>query len=425
MSQHESWHWTYEPVARKLKGMTATQTRPASRLSPLVAGIRTAVDSHADWAETAQLAADQLRRHLPTPDVLTAEQRLGSPDGYRSHTLHVEPDGSFSIVALVWRPRQFTRVHDHITWCAFGVIQGVEHEELFDADGNVIGRSDNHVGDVSGFAPPGDIHRVRNTADPTAISIHVYGTDVTRVGSSARRYYDDLDRDRKRKPIPPITEGAAAMSLARVHNFSISLDGFGTGEGQSADAHFGHAGDGLHEWMFATRWGREMLGQPGGSGGVDDAFSRLFAPGIGAEIMGAGKFGHPGWHEDPEWKGAWGPNPPFHTPVFVLTHHTRPSIEMEGGTTFHFIDASPAEALETAREAADGKDVRIGGGPTVIRDFLAAGLVDHLHTVVVPILLGRGVRLWDGLEGLEKDYEVEATASPSGVTHVTFTRAGV
>ena len=97
--------------------------------------------------------------------------------------------------------------------------------------------------------------------------------------------------------------------------------------------------------------------------------------------MGAGKFGPPGWHEDPEWKGWWGPNPPFHTPVFVLTHHPRPSIEMEGGTTFHFVDASPAEALETAREAADGQDVRIGGGATVIRDFVAAGLVDHMHIV--------------------------------------------
>jgi dihydrofolate reductase len=215
------------------------------------------------------------------------------------------------------------------------------------------------------------------------------------------------------------------MSLVRVHNFSISLDGFGTGEGQSRDAHFGHAGDRLHDWMFATRWGRAMIGQSGGSGGVDDVFARRHGPGIGAEIMGVGKFGHPGWHEDPEWQGAWGSNPPFHTPVFVLTHHTRPSIEMEGGTTFHFLDASPAEALGAAREAADGKDVRIGGGPTVVRDFLAAGLVDHLHTVVVPILLGRGVRLWDGLEGLEKDYAVEATSSPSGVTHVTFTRAGV
>ena len=170
--------------------MIATETRPVSQLTRLVAGIRVAVDARAGWSETAQLVADQLRRHLPTPDVLTAEQRLGSPDGYRSHTLHVEADGSFSIVALVWRPGQITRIHDHVTWCVFGVIQGVEHEELFDADGNVIGRSDNHVGDVSGFAPPGDIHRVHNTGEETAISIHVYGTDVMRVGSSARRYYD-------------------------------------------------------------------------------------------------------------------------------------------------------------------------------------------------------------------------------------------
>ena len=159
-------------------------------MSPLVAGIRTAVDSHAGWAETAQLVADQLRLHLPTPDVLTAAQRLGSPDDYCAHNLYVEPDGSFSIVALVWRPGQITRIHDHITWCVFGVIQGVEHEGLFDADLSLVGRSENHVRDVSGFAPPGDIHRVHNTAEETAISIHVYGTDVTRVGSSARRYYD-------------------------------------------------------------------------------------------------------------------------------------------------------------------------------------------------------------------------------------------
>src|ERR1700709_2171950 len=146
--------------------MTATQIRPASRLSPLVAGIRTAADSHPDWA-------------------LPPAQRLGSPDDYRAHNLHVEPDGSFSIVALVWRPGQLTRIHDHITWCVFGVIQGVEHEELFDADCKLVGRSENHVGDVSGFAPPGDIHRVHNTAEETAISIHVYGTDVTRAGSTA------------------------------------------------------------------------------------------------------------------------------------------------------------------------------------------------------------------------------------------------
>jgi dihydrofolate reductase len=213
------------------------------------------------------------------------------------------------------------------------------------------------------------------------------------------------------------------MSLARVQFFSVSLDGFGTGEGQSLETPFGHAGDRLHEWMFLTRWWREMVGEPGGTRGIDDAFLRLHGPGVGAEIMGARKFGPPGWHEDPDWKGWWGSNPPFHTPVYVLTHHPRESLEMEGGTRFHFIDASPAEALDTAREAADGQDVRIGGGATTIREFLTAGLVDHMHIVVVPILLGRGVRLWDGLEGMERDYTVEALTAPSGVTHLLFTRA--
>ncbi len=212
------------------------------------------------------------------------------------------------------------------------------------------------------------------------------------------------------------------MSVARVQFFSVSLDGFGTGEGLSRDEPFGHAGERQHEWMFVTRWWHERDGEPGGSGGIDDSFLRLHEPGIGAEIMGARKFGYPGWHEDPDWQGWWGDEPPFHTPVFVLTHHRRPSIAMAGGTTFHFLDAPPHEALETARNAANGQDVRIGGGPTTIREFVAAGLVDHLHVVVVPILLGRGVRLWDGLEGIEQDYDIEATASPSGVTHHFFTR---
>jgi dihydrofolate reductase len=213
------------------------------------------------------------------------------------------------------------------------------------------------------------------------------------------------------------------MSLVRVQHVTISLDGFGTGEGQSLEAPFGHAGERLHEWMFKTQWGRRMIGQSGGTSGVDDTFLRLFDQGIGAEIMGAHKYGYPGWHKNPEWKGHWGPNPVFHTPVFVLTHHTRPPIEMEGGTTFHFINASPAEAVEVARKAAGGKDVRLGGGPTMLREFLKAGVVDHMHIVVVPILLGRGVRLWDGLEGLEKNYKVESISSPSGVTHMMFTRA--
>ncbi|OZM84177.1 cysteine dioxygenase family protein [Pseudonocardia sp. MH-G8] len=162
----------------------------ADGFAVLVEGVRAAVAAGAGWADTAALVAGELRAHLPGPDVLTAEQRLGSPDDYCAHTLHVEPDGSFSIVALVWRPGQITRIHDHVTWCALGVVQGVEHEELFDADLNLIGRNENDVGAVSGFAPPGDIHRVRGTGGTTAISIHVYGTDITRLGSSARRYYD-------------------------------------------------------------------------------------------------------------------------------------------------------------------------------------------------------------------------------------------
>ena len=215
------------------------------------------------------------------------------------------------------------------------------------------------------------------------------------------------------------------MSLARVQFFSISLDGFGTGEGQSLDAPFGHAGDRLHEWMFATRWWHAMVGEPGGT--------RRHRRRLPAAVRFRDRRRDHGCREvrparmarGPGVEGPWGPNPPFHTPVFVLTHHVRPSIEMEGGTTYHFIDASPAEALETAREAAGGQDVRLGGGPTMIREFLGAGLVDHMHITVVPILLGRGIRLLDGLEGLEKDYEVESTSSPSGVTHVTFTRTGL
>lgn len=171
--------------------MPTTAFRTVDDLAELVAGVRTAVAARADWPATAQLVADQVRRHLPTPDVLTAEQRLGSPDGYQSHLLHAEPDGSFSIVAVVWRPGQITRIHDHVTWCVVGVLQGVEHEELYDAGLALTGSSDNRVGEVTGFAPPGDIHRVRNTAATTTISIHVYGTDVSRIGSSVRRYYDN------------------------------------------------------------------------------------------------------------------------------------------------------------------------------------------------------------------------------------------
>lgn len=217
------------------------------------------------------------------------------------------------------------------------------------------------------------------------------------------------------------------MSKARVHNLAVSLDGFATGEGQSLQTPFGHAGTRLMDWFFPTATFQTMTGHrerqaidPATE--ADDAFARRTNDGIGAEIMGDHKFGPPGWHDDPDWRGWWGDEPPFHTPTFVLTHRPRASIELTG-TTFHFLDASPTEALRIATEAAGGLDVRIGGGPTVTRDFLAAGLVDHLHVVVVPILLGRGVRLWDGLEGLERDYDVATVSTPSGVTHVTFDRS--
>jgi dihydrofolate reductase len=213
------------------------------------------------------------------------------------------------------------------------------------------------------------------------------------------------------------------MSLVRVHNFSVSLDGFGTGEGQSFEQPFGHAGSRLVDRFLDTRTFRKMQGEPGGSTGADEAFASNWGTGIGAEIMGRNKFGpQRGPWADEDWKGWWGDDPVFHTPVFVLTHNPRPTIQMKGGTSFHFIDAPPAEALRIAQEAAGELDVRIGGGPSTVRQFLAADLIDHMHIVIAPIVLGRGERLWDGLEGLEERFGVEAVSTPSGVTHVTFTR---
>jgi predicted metal-dependent enzyme (double-stranded beta helix superfamily) len=175
--------------------MTAMATHCATGLEPLIASIREAVARHEDWEETSVLVADALRRDMPSPYALTPEQRRGDPDRYRSHTLHVEPDGSFSIVALVWLPGQETPIHDHVTWCVFGVIQGAEHEEVFVLDeeaGRLVraGSVVNLPGDVAIAPPPGDIHRVRNAGEGVAISIHVYGTDVVRMGSSVRRVYD-------------------------------------------------------------------------------------------------------------------------------------------------------------------------------------------------------------------------------------------
>jgi 3-mercaptopropionate dioxygenase len=182
-------------TALESERLLAPRPSVSSGLNELVEAVRAVIGQHANWRQTARLVADELARHLPTPEALTPEQRVGSPGGYRSHLLYSEPGGAFSIVALVWRPGQVTPIHDHVTWCVFAVIRGQEHEELFLLDEEAgclvrAGARTNHEGDVSGFAPPGDIHRVRTVGDQTAISLHIYGTDVSRIGSSVRRYYD-------------------------------------------------------------------------------------------------------------------------------------------------------------------------------------------------------------------------------------------
>ena len=219
--------------------------------------------------------------------------------------------------------------------------------------------------------------------------------------------------------------------LVRVQNFMLSTDGFGAGEGQSLEAPFGHAAErnghaanlpaDLASWAFATAsWpGRT---EPGGSRGLDDVVMRDFHHNIGAEIMGRNKFGpHRGPWKDHDWTGWWGDNPPFHTPVFVLTHHQRPSFTL-ADTTFHFIDTSPEDALRQAKEAADDRDVRIGGGVDTVRQFLEAGLIDTMHVAVAPIEIGSGERLWHSPDDLLDRFHLESVPSPSGITHLFFWR---
>jgi dihydrofolate reductase len=208
--------------------------------------------------------------------------------------------------------------------------------------------------------------------------------------------------------------------LLRVHNFNVSRDGFGAGRNQSLDRPFGHADPGdLFAWAGATAsWVNRT--DPGGSRGLDDYFTRDFTHNIGAEIMGRNKFGpQRGPWRDLEWRGWWGDEPPFHTPVFVMTHHERPSFTL-ADTTFHFVAGEPATVLEQARQAADGKDVRLGGGASVIRQFLDADLVDTMHVAVSPVELGSGSQLWEAPDELLGRFHLDVVPSPSGVTHHVF-----
>jgi len=213
------------------------------------------------------------------------------------------------------------------------------------------------------------------------------------------------------------------MPKLRVHNLAISLEGYAAGPDQSIDNPLGVGGTRLHEWVFATRSGRRMLGMDGGDEGLDDEFVAQGDVGIGATIMGRNMFGpvRGPWGSN-QWSGWWGDNPPYHHPVFVLTHHPRPSITMQGGTTFHFVDDGIEAALERAFDAADGDDVRVGGGAATVQQYLRAGLIDDMHLVIVPILLGSGERLFDHLDGGPEGYEcVELVSSPS-VAHVRVSR---
>ena len=213
------------------------------------------------------------------------------------------------------------------------------------------------------------------------------------------------------------------MPKLRAHNLAMSLDGFMAGPDQSLEAPLGVGAEVLHEWVFATRFGREMIGQAGGETGIDNDFLLAGVDGIGATIMGRNMFGpvRGGW-PDYSWRGWWGEEPPYHHPVFVLTHYGRPPLEMTG-TTFHFVTGGIMEALDRAREAAGGLDIRLGGGAATVRQYLSAGLVDELHIAMVPVLLGRGERIFDDAAAASR-YETVRFEASARVAHVLLARRG-
>jgi dihydrofolate reductase len=213
------------------------------------------------------------------------------------------------------------------------------------------------------------------------------------------------------------------MAKLRSHNLAISLDGYMAGPSQSLEHPLGVGGVRLHDWVFATRTGRQMIGTEGGDTGVDDDYVAQGDAGVDATIIGRNAFGPVrGPWDDSDRMGWWGDNPPYHHPVFVLTHHPHPPIPMQGGTTFHFVTDGIEAAHERAFEAAEGADVRLGGGAETVQQYLRAGLLDELHVVIVPVLLGRGERLFDHLDGGPEGYEcVEFVSSPA-VVHVRRAR---
>ena len=213
------------------------------------------------------------------------------------------------------------------------------------------------------------------------------------------------------------------MTRVRVESFSVSVDGYGAGPDQTLENPLGVGGEDLHGWVIATRDWRKSHGKEGGTTGTDNDFAARAMENIGAWILGRNMFGPVrGPWPDHEWKGWWGKNPPYHVPVFVLTHHARPPQEMEGGTVFHFVTGGIHEALERAREAAKGKDIRIGGGADTINQYLRERLIDELHIAIAPVVLGRGERLFDGVDLRSLGYEVTGFTASDKATHVVITR---
>ncbi|MCZ2153615.1 MAG: dihydrofolate reductase family protein [Gammaproteobacteria bacterium] len=209
------------------------------------------------------------------------------------------------------------------------------------------------------------------------------------------------------------------MSRLRVESFSISLDGFGAGPDQSLENPLGIGGPGLHKWAFTTDTFQKMLFGASGAKNVDDRFASRGFQNIGAAIMGRNMFGPVrGPWLDNSWKGWWGDNPPYHVPVYVLTHHQRPSLVMEGGTTFHFVTGGIHEALEKARHAAGGKDIRLSGGVSTVRQYLIAGLVDELHIAISPVLLGSGESLFGGIDLPGRGYKCVEHVPSEHATHI-------
>lgn len=215
------------------------------------------------------------------------------------------------------------------------------------------------------------------------------------------------------------------MSKLRVNCFSVSLDGFAAGPDQSLDNPLGVGGESLHNWFVPTRTFQQMHGKEDGTTGADDTFASRMTVNIGAWIMGRNMFGPiRGPWLDESWKGWWGDNPPYHSPVFVLTHHAREAVRMEGGTTFHFVTDGIEAALKRAFEAADGKDVQLVGGASTIRQYLCAGLVDEMHFAVSPILLGSGEHLFTGIDTVSLGYRCTEHVPTQNATHVVLTRQG-